>query len=55
MNKTKKKTGIKREWKSMKQKPRLSGENFRQWAERIGVSPEKVKEFKYWLIDEKKN
>ena len=35
---------------SKKMKEETEG-NFRQRAEAIGVSPEDVKDFKYWLID----
>ena len=36
-------------WKEKMEKEKELGGNFRQKAERAGVPPEKVKDFKYWL------
>ena len=38
-------------WKEKMKEERMKGvtNNFRQRAERVGVPPERVKDFKYWL------
>jgi len=45
----KKTTGFAILGKALEKEPRLPGDNFRKRAERIGVPPDKVQEFKYWL------